>query len=253
MSDLPTPDDLERLLLGAPRAYTREQVAKDVGLPVDEARTYWRALGFADVGDAVAFTVWDIEALRGVLHLVDSGAIDRTTALNLVRALGRMAGRLADWQVETLAAIVDRSRGSDGERDGRLAAAYELGERLLPEFERLLLYAWRRKLAASAGRLVEIGDLDETPLLSAPATVGFADLVSFTRLSRGLSIDALGELVEEFEATSTDVIAGGGAHGWSRRSATRCSSWPTTRRWRRPSRAPSWRRSVTTVTCRTSA
>ena len=206
----PTPDDLERLLLGAQRAYNREQVAKEVGLTVDEARAYWRALGFADVGDAMAFTRWDIEALRGVLDLVDSGVIDQKTALNLVRALGRMTGRLADWHVETLAAIVDGSREPDGERDVRLQSAYGLGERLLPEFERLLIYAWRRKLAASAGRLVEIGDLDQTPLLSAPVTVGFADLVSFTRLSRGLSVDALGELVEAFEATSTDVIAGGG-------------------------------------------
>jgi adenylate cyclase len=210
MADQPTADDLERLLLGAPRAYTREQVAKEVGRTVEEARAYWRALGFADVGDAVAFTIWDIEALRGVLGLVDAGAIDQKTALNLVRALGRMTGRLADWQVETLAAIVDRSRDPDSERDVRLRAAYELGEQLLPEFERLLIYAWRRKLAAAAGRLVEIGDLGETPLLTAPATVGFADLVSFTRLSRGLSVDALGELVEAFEATSTDVIAGGG-------------------------------------------
>ncbi|HLT09688.1 MAG TPA: adenylate/guanylate cyclase domain-containing protein [Micromonosporaceae bacterium] len=210
MPDRPTPDDLERLLLGAPRAYTREQVAKEVGLPVEQARAYWRALGFADVGDAVAFTVWDIEALRGVLALVDSGTIDEKTALNLVRALGRMTGRLADWHAETLAAIVERSRDPNSNRDGRLEAAYEFGERLLPEFERLLIYAWRRKLAAAANRLVAIGDLGDTPLLSAPVTVGFADLVSFTRLSRGLSVDELGELVEAFEATSADVIAGGG-------------------------------------------
>lgn len=210
MADQPTPDDLERLLLGAPRAYTREQVAKEVGRTVDEARQYWRALGFADVGDEVAFTIWDIEALRGVLDLVDSGVVDQGTALNLVRALGRMTGRLAEWHVESLAAIVERSRDRYGARDPRLESAYELGRRLLPEFERLLIYAWRRKLAEAAGRLVEIGDLDETPLLSAPATVGFADLVSFTRLSRGLSVDALAELVEAFEATSNDVIAGGG-------------------------------------------
>lgn len=204
----PTPSDLERLLLGAPRAYTREQVAKEVGLTVDEARQYWRALGFADVGETVAFTIWDIEALRGVIELVQSSTIDESTALNLVRALGRMTERLAEWHVETLASLVEEAHESEG--GGRLGLAYDFGVRLLPEFERLLIYAWRRKLAAAAGRLVAIGDLGETPLLSARVTVGFADLVSFTRLSRGLSVDALAELVEAFEATSYDVIAEGG-------------------------------------------
>ncbi len=204
----PTPDDLERLLLGAPRAYTREQVAKEVGLTVDEARQYWRALGFADVGEAVAFTIWDIEALRGVIELVQSGTIDESTALNLVRALGRMSERLAEWHVETLASLVEDAHESEG--GSRLGLAHDFGVRLLPEFERLLIYAWRRKLAAAAGRLVAIGDLGETPLLSAPVTVGFADLVSFTRLSRGLTVDALAKLVEAFEATSYDLIAEGG-------------------------------------------
>lgn len=207
----PSPDDLERLLLGAPRAYTREQVAKEVGLTVDEALQYWRALGFADVGAAAAaFTIWDIEALRGVIELVRSDTIDESTALNLVRALGRMTGRLAEWHVETLASIVEAEQESSVGGEGGLRLAYDFGVRLLPEFERLLIYAWRRKLAAAAGRLVALGDLGETSVLSVPATVGFADLVSFTRLSRGLSVEELADLVEEFEATTHDVIAEGG-------------------------------------------
>ena len=206
----PSPDDLERLLLGAPRAYTRDQVAKEVGLTVEEARRYWRALGFADVGPAAAFTIWDIEALRGVITLVRSGTINDATALNLVRALGRMTGRLAEWHVETLASIVEAQQGTSDDGENGLRLAYDFGVRLLPEFERLLIYAWRRKLAAAAGRLVAIGDPGETSVLSLPATVGFADLVSFTRLSRRLSVDDLADLVEEFEATTHDVIAEGG-------------------------------------------
>jgi adenylate cyclase len=246
-----TPDDLERLLLGAERKYTREEVAARVGLTVEEARVYWRALGFADVGEAVAFTIWDIEVLRGVLELVESRRIDQPTAVQMVRALGRMTGRLAEWHVETMASIVeataddryepddraedasdrgdasdrsdasdasDRSdAGEDGDRSatnatasGRLATAYQLAEQLLPEFERLLIYAWRRKLAAAAGRMVTVGDLSDTSVLRARMTIGFADLVSFTRLSRGLAATALADLVEAFEATSNDVIAGGG-------------------------------------------
>jgi adenylate cyclase len=57
---------------------------------------------------------------------------------------------------------------------------------------------------------VSLGDLGAGPLLSAPASVGFADLVSFTRLSRGMTQQALGKLVESFEATKNDVIAARG-------------------------------------------
>jgi adenylate cyclase len=208
-TDQPDSDDLERLLLGASRRYTGEQVAEAANVPVEKAREYWRALGFPDVGDQEAFTVWDLEALRGIVELVDSGAVDEPTAIQMVRALGRMTGRLAEWHVETIAEQIEES---DQVREGgsRLVVAHQAAQRLLPEFERLLIYAWRRKLAASAGRLVAIGDVGKAPLLSAPATVGFADIVSFTRMTRGLTVEALGELVERFEATTNDVIFGGG-------------------------------------------
>lgn len=214
MSDLadhqPDADDLDRLLLGASRRYTGEQVAEGAGIPLEKAREYWRALGFPDVGDQQAFTVWDLEALRGVIELVEAGTLDEPTAIQMVRALGRMTGRLAEWHVETIAEQIEESEKVRDQEDSRLTVAYQAAQRLLPEFERLLIYAWRRKLAASAGRLVAIGDLGKSPLLSAPGSVGFADIVSFTRMSRGLTVDALGELVEQFEATTNDVIFGGG-------------------------------------------
>ncbi len=206
----PSPDDLERLLLGATRRYTREQVAEGAGLSVDEAARYWRALGFPDAGDEYAFTVWDMEALRAVADLVRDGVVDERTAVQMIRALGRMTGRLAEWHVETLAGIVESAEEEERGTGSRVTSAYLVAQKLLPEFERLLIYAWRRKLAASVNRLVAIGRMGESPLLTAPASVGFADLVSFTRLSRGMSVDALGELVEQFEATTNDVIFGGG-------------------------------------------
>ncbi|WP_205740679.1 adenylate/guanylate cyclase domain-containing protein, partial [Haloactinopolyspora alba] len=206
----PTPDELERLLLGATRRYTREQVAEGAGLSVAEAQRYWRALGFPDVGDEQAFTVWDMEALRAVADLVRDSVVDEATAVQMVRALGRMTGRLAEWHVETLAEIVEEAEAGNKGTGSRLTSGYLVAQKLLPEFERLLIYAWRRKLAASVNRLVAIGRIGEAPLLAAPASVGFADLVSFTRLSRGLSVEDLGELVERFEATTNDVIFGSG-------------------------------------------
>lgn len=226
-----TPEDLERLLLGADVRYTREDVASATGVTVSVAREYWRALGYPDTGPAVAFTARDIDALREALRLVDSGLIDQESMVQLVRGLGRMMSRLAEWHTETVATIVDNlfsatADTSDGngeataddptddgetpERPDRLVIAYELADEILPVFERLLVYAWRRKLALAAGRLVALGDIGDGSLLSMHMTVGFADLVSFTRLSTSLTARALSEFIEAFEATSSDVIVAGG-------------------------------------------
>ena len=73
-----------------------EHVAGIDGLGIDQAK-------LDRVRDATA----GMEALRTVAALVDDGAIERSTAGQMVRALGRMTGRLAEWHVETLVALVE--------------------------------------------------------------------------------------------------------------------------------------------------
>jgi adenylate cyclase len=208
---LPTAEELERLLLGAVRQLTREEVAGEAGLTVEEARLYWRALGFADVGEAVAFTSADVTALRTVTQLVRLRTLDAQTTLRLVRAFGRTTARLAEWQVETIAEVVQDAEATGEGTGSRLTTGYLVAQRLLPEFERLLVYSWRRHLAAATARVVAAAADGDSPLLSTHACVGFADLVSYTRLSRGLSEDALAHLVEQFETAAADVVAGAGA------------------------------------------
>ena len=36
--------------------YTRDEVADDARVPLEAARVLWRSMGYADVGEAVAFT-----------------------------------------------------------------------------------------------------------------------------------------------------------------------------------------------------
>ena len=43
-------DDLDELLLGGPRRYTRDEAAASSGVSVEYARRLWRAMGFANVG-----------------------------------------------------------------------------------------------------------------------------------------------------------------------------------------------------------
>ena len=55
-------------------------------------------------------------------------------------------------------------------------------EQINPPFEQLLIYAWRRHLAAAVARIEALG-ANEEDLHTTQVTVGFADIVSFTALS----------------------------------------------------------------------
>jgi adenylate cyclase len=73
-------------------------------------------------------------------------------------------------------------------------------------FEQLLIYSWRRHLAAAVGRVEALGAADED-LHTTQVTVGFADLVSFTALSNEMDEDRIGDMVEVFESRCADVVA----------------------------------------------
>ena len=73
----------------------------------------------------------------------------------------------------------------------------------------ILLYAWRRHLAAAVARIESMRAIDADPHTT-DVTVGFADIVSFTALSNELSREKIGDLVEVFEARCGDVIAANG-------------------------------------------
>ncbi|WP_067070178.1 adenylate/guanylate cyclase domain-containing protein [Carbonactinospora thermoautotrophica] len=199
---------LDRLLLGEAR-YTREELAELVGLPHDQARALWRALGFADVPDGVRmFTDLDLEALRRVRLLIDSGHIDPRLAVRISRALGYTTARLAIWQGTALVEHLAETGqlGEDAERRGE--RAYEIAAELIPELEWLLIYAWRRHFAAAATRFVPAAADEEVALFT--LAVGFADLVDYTELSRQLNERELAELVDVFEEHAADTIAGAG-------------------------------------------
>jgi adenylate cyclase len=117
--------------------------------------------------------------------------------------MGQTTARLAEWQVD---ALVDAFNTAGLGSEQMAEFGYRIGRRVLPELEELLVYVWRRQLAAAAGRLRQ--QLQEHA--EGLQAVGFADLVSFTRLSRQLSEEELAGLVSVFEANAADTVAYGG-------------------------------------------
>jgi adenylate cyclase len=202
----PTVTDLEHAILGETPSLRGSETAAAAGVSSDEARRLWRALGFPDVANQTAFTTADVDALRLVAGTVAESGIDFETMLRLTRAIGHTVSRLADWQMATVASALEEFAGTDLSSAESMQAALGLVETQVPKFDKLLVYAWRRHLAAAVGRIELLGSSDDD--LHVPqATVGFADLVSFTALSNELDEHEIGELVEVFETRCSEVIA----------------------------------------------
>ena len=202
-SPAPEPDivalqaDFEQALLGGERKFTRVEVSERAGISIERAERMWHALGFATVpDDEIAFTDGDVEALRLVAALEDDGLVDPAVESSLARKLGQTQSRLASWQSTMFLELLDRSKLSGEDATEGVAL-------LLPAMERLQTYVWRRHLAAAAGRAVAGSD----ELARGVRVVGFADIVSYTRLTRRLTETELGRLIERFEGLAADVIA----------------------------------------------
>jgi len=197
---------LEKAILGEAPGLTSSDIAEAAGVPVEQARRLWRALGFPDAGEQAAFTPADLDALRTLVGVVEAGAIDFDTGVRLTRALGQTMARLADWQVDTLSARVEQLESGEEATGSRIGSALRIAEQVGVPFEKLMIYSWRRHLAAAVARVEILGAADED-LRTTQITVGFADLVSFTALSNEMDEDRLADMVEIFESRCTDVVA----------------------------------------------
>src|SRR3954453_1206740 len=198
-----TSEQLEEILLGGPRKYTRVELAERSGVPLDFSRRLWRARGFADVADDERmFTDGVLCALAALGDLKKAGLIDDDTALTSTPALGQQLSRLADWQVGILTQRLTQLEMLKDETDLEPVVA-AVAEQVLPDLERILVLVWRRQLAVHGPRALAAATDGATNTL----TVGFADIVNYTRLSRGLPPDALDRMLEEFESRTILLVS----------------------------------------------
>lgn len=199
-------DSLARAILGEELALNAAEVAAEAGVTIEQTRRLWRALGFPEHGTERAFTRSDVEAVATLVGTVDAGLFDFDLAINLTRAVGQTMARLADWEVGALVHRVEELESGDEATGTRVGSALRLIEDLMDPFEALLLYVWRRHLAAAVVRMETLG-ANEEDLHTTEVTVGFADIVGFTALSNEIARDKVGDLVELFESRCADVIA----------------------------------------------
>ena len=194
----------ERLLLGSEPRYTRRQVAELAGVSEERATRLWRSLGFATAAeDDVVFTDADVDALRIVTGMHDTGLADESLEFALSRALGQAMARLTEWQVDMLRRRVLAGATDPKQAEQLASAGLDAAAALIPGVAQLQHYVWRRHLLAAGDRLLASGT---EPSETAPLTVGFADIVGFTSLTRGLSEARLAEFLEAFEDSASAVV-----------------------------------------------
>lgn len=216
MSDpgLPDPKEIEELLLGGELKYTRVDAVRLSGIPAEFARRLWRAFGYPSMPeDAVAYTEGDVAALCRIRRLVDDGVLDDEGVIRLVRAFGQTMTRLAEWQVNLLSAMLATDPREQPSAEA-VSSIVDIAEKHIDEFEPLVVHAWRRQLAAAGTRAMAVAASREDEDGDGPhrpgrlvTTVGFADMVSFTQMSRELDEIELARVVEWFEETAADIIA----------------------------------------------
>ncbi len=198
---------IDRILLPGEHRYTRTELVDKVGGDLDEARRYWRALGFPDTSDDDrVFTESDAEALNTLKQLIDQGVVDAEVALQLARVFGQSLSRMADSQVATLRSRVEEPLRNAGASDHEVAEAVTaVTAAMLPTIEGFVTYLWRRHLAAAAQRQLFFNADAESG--QETATVGFADMVGFTAISQQLDEKELAEIVDRFEDVAYDTVA----------------------------------------------
>jgi adenylate cyclase len=213
---------LDAGLVVGPRHFTREEMAERLGMPAQSARRFWQALGFSHVaeGDKV-FTEADMESFEVILSLIRGGMLSEATAASLARSIGQMTDRMVVWQIEAL--VEDKVASGMSDREARREVVDMLPQLITP-LEKVMQTVYRRQLNNAVQRLtvnVEAGlaasergrdgSEDDAPLPLARA-VGFADMVSYTAMSRTMDERTLARMVQRFESKAAEIISAEG--GW---------------------------------------
>src|SRR5205814_2107703 len=126
--------------------------------------------------------------------------------LQLARVFGQSLSRMADSQMATLRARVEEPLRSAGASEHEVAEAVTaVTAAMLPTIEGLVVYSWRRHLAAAAQRQLFFGPDASTG--QETLAIGFADMVGFTAISQQLDEHELAGIVDRFEGVAYDTIA----------------------------------------------
>ena len=181
------------------RKYTKLEVYERSGVDEQYARALWRAMGFAEpVDDEKTFTDQDVEALTTAARVFERAQMERAVALQQARTMSQAVARVAFANQDVISAFL-----AEPDPIERAEEAIAVAKDTLPSLDWLLVYMYRRHLAAATEQQLLITDPEAGAI---NMSVGFADLARFTSITRELEPNDLARLVEGFNAEASDVI-----------------------------------------------
>jgi len=195
---------VERAVAGGGPRYTPREIAELSGLDLELLQRYSAALGvpYPDP-DAPDATEADLEAARRTKALHDAG-LPEDGMLQVARTVGMNTARIAEANRELALRVL--AQPGDNERDlaNRFAAA---AEHLLPLVGPTLVYAFQAHFLEQIRRdVIGAADLAAGEIGGAvDLTVGFADLVEFTRLGEEIAPEELGLVAGRLEEMANAV------------------------------------------------
>jgi adenylate cyclase len=176
------------------------------GVELDEAEALWRALGFPSPAESgVRLTAAQVETLR-VLRALSGSLLGPETTIALARVLGGACAQLAEAVVDSFRIRLEIPRLSAGQPYPKVAEEIaRVAEAMFPSLADAVAEALRGHVLAVARAGFALDE--EQTAITRELSVGFVDLVGYTRRSRSLSPAALSNIVTRFETCVGDVVS----------------------------------------------
>jgi len=180
-----------------------DDVAGELGRPVEQVRTLWRAYGLVDVGGKVA-SPDDIEVLRTTFLLVDVIGLDAVVGLS--RVIGSSLARIGDATSAAFRSRFPNMAVATSGSELTTAQAFAAIASTTPQFGRAIDTLLRHHLEAARMHYERTDSDDVVGEGGIRLAVGFADLCGFTGMTQRLRMDELSRLMSGFEGVASDVV-----------------------------------------------
>lgn len=199
-------------MLGGPRVLSLSELAARLDVAEERLAALWQPFGLGQDRDDKLFTERDAEIVGRLLTAGDENMLSPAAASSLVRSVAHLTDRLAVWQLEALVEHIAQRYALD-DVSARLVLLDRLAD-AVPLLQDQLVHSWRRQLVGHAAlmsaQVATEGRSGPPSRLPLGRAVGFADIVSFTARTAGLSAEALAAFVQDFETRARDVVSRAG-------------------------------------------
>jgi adenylate cyclase len=196
---------IERVLAGEGKLYTREELAEQTGLSEEFLDEAARALGVPvrQRGER-AITEDELELSKSAKLLLDAG-LPQEAFLELTAVMSRSMASIA----ATFTSVFGEALLQPGDTERDLGLRYaetlrNLGPLAAPALEQMFNLRMREQMRDA---VISQTELQSGRIVgSQPVTVGFVDIVGFTKLGEDVGPDDVGRVVRRFERAVAETV-----------------------------------------------